>query len=140
MDANSIQIQALITFLVPFVLQLAKRSQAKGLQWIDQARPKISVLVAAGTALVTSTGITIVHASHSLTVTWPDGATIARGFVSFFVMAVVQIGGQHALYEGFWRQLFPVRSNVAGLNPIGVGQMMAQQKAPWGGPAINPKF
>jgi hypothetical protein len=113
MDANSIQVQALVTFLVPCLLQFAKASQGKWFQWIDQAKPKICVLTAAFTALLTSTGIEIVHAQHSLTVTWPDGATVARGIVTFAVATIIQIAGQHALYGGFWKLLMPVQSNQA---------------------------
>jgi len=108
MDANSIQIQALVTFLMPLVIQYAKRSHAAWLAWIDQNKPKVCLLTSAAAALATSMGIEIVHAPHSLTVTWPGGATVARGLVTFLVATVVQFAGQHALYDGFWRHVVPI--------------------------------
>jgi hypothetical protein len=107
MDANSIQIQALVTFMMPFFIQLAKRSKARGLAWIDQAKPKVCVATSAATALATSLGIQFARTPHSLTVTWPDAATLLHGFLTFLVSALLQFAGQHALYEGLWRQVFP---------------------------------
>jgi hypothetical protein len=107
MDTQSLQVQALITFLTPFLIQLAKRSQAQALTWIDQRKPLISVVTSAAVALATSTGIAVVHAPHSLTITWPEGATLARGLVTLLVSAAMQFGGQHVFYEGFWRHLVP---------------------------------
>ncbi len=107
MDANSLQIQALITFLTPFLIQLAKRSQSAAFGWIDQNKPKICMATSAVAALATSMGIEFVHAPHSLTVSWPDGAAMARGLVTFAVSAVLQFATQHALYEGFWRHVVP---------------------------------
>ncbi len=52
-------------------------------------------------------GIEFAHAPHSLTVSWPDAATLARGLVTFLVSAVLQFAAQHALYDGFWRQVVP---------------------------------
>jgi hypothetical protein len=118
MDTNSFQFQALITFLVPFFMQLAKRSQAPALNWIDANKPKICVITGIFTALATSTGIEFTHAAHSLTVTWPDGATIARGFVTFFVATIIQIAGQHALYDGFWKHLVPTPKAEMLWNPL----------------------
>jgi hypothetical protein len=111
MDMHSLQIQALITFIMPLVIQLAKRSQSAGLAWIDQHKPKIGMLVSAATALTTSMGIGFAHAPHSLTVSWPDTATMARGVVTFLVSAILQFAAQHALYEGFWRHVVPAPSN-----------------------------
>lgn len=107
MDASQIQIQALVTFLMPFFIQLAKRSRARALAWIDQGKPKVCVATSVATALATSMGIQIAHTAHSLTVTWPDGATLLHGFLAFLVSSVLQFAGQHALYEGFWRQIVP---------------------------------
>jgi hypothetical protein len=56
-------------------------------------------------------GIEIVHAPHSLTVTWPDGATLARGFVTLVVAVVLQFSAQHVLYDGFWKHVVPSQSN-----------------------------
>ena len=64
-------------------------------------------------ALVTSMGIEFVHAPHSLTVSWPDAATLVRGLVTFVVSAVLQFAAQHALYDGFWRHIVPSGSNQA---------------------------
>jgi hypothetical protein len=107
MDMQSLQMQALITFLVPFAIQLAKRSQSQALAWINQSKPGICVLISGVTALLTSMGIVFVRAPHSLTVSWPEGAALARGFVTFLVSAVLQFAAQHALYEGFWRHVVP---------------------------------
>ena len=112
MDVSSIQAQALVTFLTPLLIQLAKRSQSAAFAWIDQNKPKICLLTSGATALVTSMGIEIVHAPHSLTVSWSDGATLARGLVTFVVSAVLQFAAQHALYDGFWRHLVPSPSNL----------------------------
>ena len=112
MNAQTLQVQALITFIMPFFIQLAKRSQHAGLAWIDQNKPKICVLTSGVTALLTSMGIQFVHAPHSLTVSWPDAATLGRGFVTFLVSAVLQFAAQHALYEGFWRHVVPSPRNA----------------------------
>ena len=115
MDTNTIQIQALITFLMPLLIQLAKRSQSVAFGWIDQNKPRICMLTSAVTALATSMGIEIVRAPHSLTVSWPEGATLLRGLMTFLVSAVLQFAAQHALYEGMWRHLFPSPSNQGAL-------------------------
>ncbi len=111
MDQNAIQIQALVTFMMPFFIQLAKRSKAKALAWIDQAKPKVCVATSAATALATSMGIQFAHTPHSLTVTWPDATTAIHGFLTLLVSAVLQFAGQHALYEGLWRQVVPAKSS-----------------------------
>ncbi len=119
MDPKVIQIQALVTFMMPFFIQLAKRSQAKALAWIDQAKPKVCVAASAAAALATSMGIQIAHSPHSLTVAWPDTTTLLHGFLTFLVSAVLQFAGQHALYEGLWRQILP--SAAAGRQESGEG-------------------
>ena len=115
MDSNSIQIQALITFITPYLIQLAKRSQSAGLAWIDQNKPKVCVFTSAVAALTTSMGIEFVHSPHSFTVSWPDGATLARGLAAFLVSAVLQFAAQHALYEGFWRHVVPSTSHQSSV-------------------------
>lgn len=114
---SSIQVQALITFLAPFVIQLAKRSQSAAFSWIDQNKPKVCVLTSGLAALATSMGIQFVHSTHRLTVTWPDGATLAHGLTTFLVSALIQFVGQHALYEGLWKHVLPagVRSQELGV-------------------------
>ncbi len=114
MDQHSIQVQALVTFMMPFFIQLAKRSQAKALAWIDQSKPKVCVATSVAAALATSMGIQFAHTPHSLTVTWPDGATLLHGFLTLLVSTVLQFAGQHALYEGLWRQILPAKP--AGLS------------------------
>jgi hypothetical protein len=109
MDANTIQIQALITFIMPLLIQLAKRSQSAAFAWIDQNKPRICVLTSAVTALLTSMGIEFVHVPHHLTVSWPDSATLARGLVTFLVSAVLQFAAQHVLYDGLWKHVVPMR-------------------------------
>ena len=119
MDVQSIQTQALITFVMPFLIQLAKRSQSAGFAWISQRKPKICMLTSAAAAMLTSMGIEIVHAPHSLTLTWPDSTTLARGFATFAVSAVIQFAAQHALYDGFWRHVVPnagARSQESGVS------------------------
>ena len=111
MDAQSLQVQAIITFLMPLLIQLAKRSRSAAFAWIDQNKPRICMLTSALTALATSMGIEMVRAPHSLTVSWPDGATLLRGLMTFLVSAVLQFAAQHALYEGWWRHLVPSASN-----------------------------
>ena len=105
MDIQSIQMQALITFVMPLLIQLAKRSRSAAFSWIDQNKPKVCVLTSGVMALLTSMGIEFARAPHSLTVSWPDGATLLRGFATFVISAVFQFAAQHALYEGLWRHI-----------------------------------
>ena len=105
MDTNSIEVQALITFVMPLLIQLAKRSQSHAFAWIDQNKPKVCVLTSGVMALATSMGIEFAHAPHSLTVSWPDTSTLWRGFATFLISAVFQFAAQHALYEGLWRHV-----------------------------------
>ena len=107
MDAQSLQVQALVTFVMPLLIQLAKRSQSSAFAWIDQNKPKICLLTSGASALLTSMGIGFVHAPHSLTMSWPDTPTLVRGLVTFVVSAVLQFAAQHALYDGFWRHVVP---------------------------------
>ena len=107
MDTNSIEVQALITFVMPLLIQLAKRSQSHLFAWIDQNKPKGCVLTSGVMALATSMGIEFAHAPHSLTVSWPDTNTLLRGFATFLISAVFQFAAQHALYEGLWRHVVP---------------------------------
>lgn len=107
MDVQSFQIQALITFITPLLIQLAKRSKSAAFAWIDQRRPTVCVITSGVAALLTSMGIEIVHAPHSLTVSWPESATLARGLVTFLVAAMLQFVAQHALYEKLWREVVP---------------------------------
>jgi hypothetical protein len=111
MDAQSLQVQALITFLTPLLIQLAKRSQARALAWIDQSRPKICVLTSAAAALLTCTEIEVIHAPLSLTITWPDEATLAQRLLAFLAAAALQFGAQHIFYDSFWRHVVPTASN-----------------------------
>ena len=115
MDANSIQVQALITFIMPLLIQLAKRSQSAAFAWIDQNKPRICMLTSGVTALLTSMGIEFVHIPHSLTVTWPDTATLAHGLMTFLVSVVLQFAAQHVLYDGLWRHIVPSASNEGTL-------------------------
>jgi hypothetical protein len=111
MDTQSLQVQAIITFVMPLLIQLAKRSQSAAFAWIDQNKPKICMLTSAVTALLTSMGIQFALDAHSLTVRWPDSATLARGFVTLLVSVVLQFAAQHALYKGFWQHAVPSPSN-----------------------------
>jgi protein-S-isoprenylcysteine O-methyltransferase Ste14 len=111
MDANSIQIQALITFIMPLLIQLAKRSRSAAFAWIDQNKPKVCVLTSGVTALLTSMGIEIAYAPHSLTVRWPDAETAMRGGATLLVSVVLQFAAQHVLYGGFWKHAVPSPSN-----------------------------
>ena len=112
MDAQSLQVQALITFVMPLLIQLAKRSQSAAFAWIDQNKPKICVLTSGVTALLTSMGIDIARAPHSLTVSWPDSSTLLRGLATFLLSAVLQFAAQHTLYEGLWRHIVSNQSSV----------------------------
>jgi hypothetical protein len=107
MDTQSFQVQALITFMMPLLIQLAKRSQSSLFAWIDQNKPKICMLTSGVTALLTSMGIEIAHAPHSLTVRWPDDATLVRGLLTFLLSGVLQFAAQHVLYKGFWQHAVP---------------------------------
>ena len=109
MNTNSIEVQALITFVMPLLIQLAKRSESAGFAWIDQNKPKVCMLTSGVTALLTSMGIEFAHAPHTLTVTWPDASTLARGLATFLVSAVLQFAAQHVLYDGFWRHVVPTK-------------------------------
>jgi fumarate reductase subunit D len=104
------ELQALITFLTPLVIQLAKRSQLRALAWIDQSKPKICLLTSAVAALLTSMEIEVVHTSHQLTITWPDGARLAHGLTTFLVAAAMQFGGQHVFYDSLWKQVVPTNA------------------------------
>jgi hypothetical protein len=103
MDATSMQWQALISFLTPLLIQLAKLSQSKLLAWIDQNKPKVCVAASFLTALCTSMGIHFVHTPGALTMSWPSGATMANGFLQF----IFAFGAQHVYYEGLWRHVVP---------------------------------
>jgi hypothetical protein len=107
MNTNSIEVQALITFVMPLLIQLAKRSESAGFAWIDQNKPKVCMLTSGITALLTSMGVEFAYAPHTLTVTWPDASTLARGLATFVVSAVLQFAAQHALYDGLWRHVVP---------------------------------
>lgn len=114
MDVQSLQVQALVTFAMPYLIQLAKRSESQAFRWIDQHKPKVCLLTSAVAALATSMGIQVVHAPHSLTVSWPDPGAMARGLVTLLVSAIFQFAAQHALYEGFWRHVVPTQAVTSG--------------------------
>jgi len=103
MNMESIQIQALITFVMPLLIQLAKRSQSVVFAWISQNKPTVCMVTSGVTALVTAMGIQFVYAPHSLTVSWPDASALVRSLLTFLVSAVFQFAAQHALYKGFWQ-------------------------------------
>ena len=107
MDDHSLQVQALVTFVMPLLIQLAKRSQNSAFVWIDQNKPRICMLTSGVAALATSMGVEIARAPHSVTVSWPDAATMLRGLVTLVVSVVVQFAAQHALYDGLWRHVVP---------------------------------
>ena len=109
MDVQSVEMQALITFIIPLFIQLAKRSRGLAFAWIDQNKPRICMLTSALMALLTSMGIQIARAPHSLTVSWPDAAALARGLATFLVSSLLQFAAQHALYEGLWRHVVPAQ-------------------------------
>jgi hypothetical protein len=104
---------------MPLLIQLAKRSQSVAFAWIDQNKPRICMLTSGVAALLTSMGIEFVHAPHSLTVSWPDEATLVHGLATFLLSAVLQFAAQHALYDGFWRHVVPsqgARSQEPGVS------------------------
>ena len=109
MDVQSIQMQALITFMMPLFIQLAKRSRSIAFAWIGQNKPRICMLTSALMAVLTSMGIQIARAPHSLTVTWPDAAALTRGFATFLVSSLVQFAAQHVLYDGLWKHVVPAQ-------------------------------
>ncbi len=51
MDTQSLQVQALITFIMPLLIQLAKRSQSAAFAWIDQNKPKVCMMASGVMAL-----------------------------------------------------------------------------------------
>jgi hypothetical protein len=110
MDTQAIQIQALVTFLMPVFIQLLKRSRAQGLAWIDQSKPVVSVLTSVAMAVASATGISLVHNANSLTLSWPDSATITHGLLTL----LVTFAGQHIFYESFWRHVVPSPTNAVG--------------------------
>jgi hypothetical protein len=114
MDIQAIQVQALVTFLMPLLIQLAKRSQVKWLDWIDQAKPKVCMATSAITALLTAGGIQFAHAPGTLTIHYPDATTFLHGVMVFLVSAIFQLAGQHALYDGFWRYVVTSSTNAVG--------------------------
>ena len=119
MDSQSLQIQALIAFIMPLLIQWAKRSQAPVFAWIDQNKPKICVLTSAGAALLTSTGIEIARAPGVLTIHYPDATTILRGLLAFAAVTIGQIAVQHSVYGGFWKRVSPSPPNPPGVAGTG---------------------
>ena len=115
MNMESIQIQALITFVMPLLIQLAKRSQSVVFAWISQNKPTVCMVTSGVTALVTAMGIQFVYAPHSLTVSWPDASALVRSLLTFLVSAVFQFAAQHALYKGFWQHAVPAGSNQSSV-------------------------
>jgi hypothetical protein len=111
MDPHSIQVQAVVSLVMPLLIQLAKRSRSQAFAWIDQNRPTICALTSGMAAILTSMGIEIVHDAHSLTVRWADSATQLHGFATFVVAALFQFGAQQAAYVGLWRRVVPSPSN-----------------------------
>jgi hypothetical protein len=116
MDPQSLQVQALITFVMPLLIQLAQRSRSAAFAWIDQRKPRICILTSGAAAFLTSLGIDVVHAPHSLTVSWPDAETLLRSLATFALSAVFQFAAQHVLYDGFWRHVLP-SAGVGGQEP-----------------------
>jgi lysylphosphatidylglycerol synthetase-like protein (DUF2156 family) len=111
MDTTSMQVQALIALAMPLAIQLAKRSKTPLLAWIDQAKPRVCIVTNAIASLATAGGIEFARNAHSLTISWPDGATMLRGVLTFLVSAILQFATQHALYEGLWRHVVASPSN-----------------------------
>lgn len=111
MDPQSFEAQALITLVMPLLIQLAKRSQSAAFAWIGQNKPKVCMLTSAAAALATSLGIEVVRSPHSITVSWPDGNTLLHGLATLAVSVVMQFAAQHALYDGLWRHVVPLPRN-----------------------------
>ena len=107
MDVNSMQVQALVAFLMPFVIQLMKRSQAWWLQWIDKSKPLICMATSFAAAVATSTGIALEFAPHTVTLHYPDAPMILRGLVTL----LITFAAQHVFYGAFWKHVLPTPSN-----------------------------
>jgi hypothetical protein len=113
---SAFEIQALVTFLAPLVIQFAKKSDARALAWIDQSKPKVCVLTNFAIALVASAGITFAHVPGSLTISWPSLGTVVPGLLTFLISTIVQFVAQHLLYDSFWKHFVksPPNEPVAG--------------------------
>jgi hypothetical protein len=104
---QDIQVQAIIAFLFPVVLQLAKNSQNKLLAWVSNNKPRVSVITSALVALLTNMGFSFAHTTHSVTIGWVDLPTAVHGLVAFLTMTGIQLAGQHLSYEAFWQHILP---------------------------------
>ena len=99
--------QAVIALFVPLVIQLLKKANVWGLNWIHQNTPLICAGVSALAALITTVGIHFMWdpAAHSLLITGLDPTAV----ISNLILSVqMQFALQHVSYEGFWRSLVPV--------------------------------
>jgi hypothetical protein len=107
-------IQALVAFLAPLVIQFLKRSTARGLSWLDQAKPKYCVLTNFALALLTNAGITFAHTPGSLLIHWPDLTTAVAGALTFLFTVLVQFLAQHLLYGALWKHVVKSPTNEPG--------------------------
>jgi hypothetical protein len=104
---TSFQLQALVTFIAPFLIQIAKASQTKVLGWINENNKMVSVAISFVTSLATNTGIALHHTAGQLTLTYPDLPHVIQGLTGFIVMTVTQFLAQGAVYDQLARRFFP---------------------------------
>jgi len=105
---TSLQIQALVTVLAPFVIQAAKASQLKVLAWINQNSRTVNIIVSFLTALITSAGIMIHHTPGQIMINYPGVPQIIHGVLGFLLVAGGQFAVQHGIYHAMVRPLVPV--------------------------------
>jgi hypothetical protein len=108
---SAFEIQALVTFLAPLLIQYANKSDAQALAWIDQSKPRICVLTNFVVALLTSAGIGFAHVPGSLTISWPSLGTAVPGLLTFLISTIVQFAAQHLLYDSFWKHFVKSPAN-----------------------------
>lgn len=106
---TSFQLQALVTFIAPFLIQAAKASESKLLTWINENTKTVSVLVSFVTSLATNMGIALHHSTGQLTLTYPDLPTAIQGLTGFLVMTAAQFLAQGSIYDQIARYVFPTK-------------------------------
>jgi len=102
-----LQIQALVTVLAPFAIQLVKNSQVALQGWIDRHRAQVCVAVNFLTALATNAGVAIHHVPGQIVISYPDLPTAVQGLTGFLLMTGAQFGAQHVVYHAAVKHMLP---------------------------------
>jgi hypothetical protein len=104
------QLQTIIGFVTPKIIEWAKASKAKPLQFIQPGNPKVARWTASIVAAATTIGIGV---SFSGDFWSSDGGTVTLAHISipFMVQAGLQFSSawvyqwmvQHSMFEAFWK-------------------------------------